>query len=53
MDWFLYNRDLRHERVEGKNEINAVDGEARKCHFNVFRGYKMGILARNGLKTPD
>ena len=40
MGWFLYDRNLRHERVNF-SFINLFS-----C---VFRRYKMGVLARNGL----
>ena len=47
MDWFLYNRDLRHERVKG--EIYETTGleETKAILLSIlqyFHGFKRNII---------
>ena len=53
MDWFLCDRDLRHERVNLSLTtapiLNPLKIPENQKFSIVFRVYKMGTLARNTL----
>ena len=56
MDWFLYDRDLRHERVDQFHAMVSFYTPLetiRKLEVSdVFRGYRNRPMAWNGLKEP-
>ena len=53
MDWFLYDRDLRHEGINAFLAIAPIlyplKTPENLWFSDVFRWYKMGTLAKNGL----
>ena len=66
VDWFLYDRDLSHKRVNKLplfNQLNSVLVNALILYplktpvnfwfSSVFREYKMGTLVRKGLITKS
>ena len=56
MDYFLYERDHGHERIKVRwgNSffLFSVFSRAIFVFLCIFRWYKMGLSARNGLTRP-
>ena len=55
IDWFLYDRDLRHERVKPLHFtaiiLYPLKTSKKLLVFFVFRGYRKRAITRNGLQT--
>ena len=60
MDWFLYDRDLHHEKVKHEIQLNLfyvaglflylLKNFKNQRFSNVFMRYRKKPLAQNGLK---
>ena len=43
MDWFLYDRDLRHERIKGKNETQKKRMQNKRMQIKLTLNIKITL----------